>query len=89
MQNYSKLEKDHKARKEEAARLTNMMAIVVWKWLPAPKHVQPCVECGGWGEGWVMSQSHMLASVPDLLVSPVRHVARQGDECSCLLCVCL
>lgn len=34
-QNYTKLEKDHKAREEEEARLTNMMAIVMWKWLPA------------------------------------------------------
>lgn len=30
------------------------------------------------GEGWVMSQAHMFASVPDLLVSPVRHVTQQG-----------
>lgn len=42
------------------------------------KHVQPCVACGGWEGGWVMSQAHMLASVPDLLVSPVRHVTQQG-----------
>lgn len=36
----------------------------------SPKHLQSCVECGGWGGGWVMSQAHMLASLPDLLVSP-------------------
>lgn len=44
----------------------------------SPKHVQPCVEGGGWRGGCVMSQAHMLASVPDLLVSPVRHVTQQG-----------
>lgn len=47
----------------------------------SPEHVQPCVECGGWGEGWIMSQAHMLASVPDLLVSPVRHVTQHGAVC--------
>lgn len=56
----------------------------------SPEHVQPCVECGGWGEGWIMSQAHMLASVPDLLVSPVRHVTQHGAACApgCCVCVC-
>lgn len=31
--------------------------------------MQPSVECGGWGEEWIMSQTHMLASVPDRLLS--------------------
>lgn len=55
----------------------------------SPKHVQPCVDCGGWGGGCVcvMSQAHMLASVPDLLVSPVRHVTQQGAACSPVCCV--
>lgn len=55
----------------------------------SPEHVQPCVECGGWGGGWVMSQAHMLASVPDLLVSPVRHVTQQGAVCASVCCVCV
>lgn len=56
----------------------------------SPEHVQPCMECGGWGGGWVMSQAHMLASVPDLLVSPVRHVTQHGAVCAprCCYCVC-
>lgn len=54
-----------------------------------PEHVQPCVECGGWGGGWVMSQAHMLASVPDLLVSPVRHVTQCGVCAYASECVCV
>lgn len=46
------------------------------------EYVQPCVQCGGWGAGWIMSQAHMLASVPDLLVSPVRHVTQHGAVCT-------
>ena len=52
-----------------------------------PEHVQPCVEDGGGGR--VMSQAHMLASVPDLLVSPVRHVTQHGAVCVCVCSVCV
>lgn len=77
-----------KARKgEQEERLTNMMPIVGEvptgvEMAASTKHVQPCVESGGWGGGWVMSQAHMLASVPDLLVSPVRHVTQHGALCA-------
>lgn len=36
-----------------------------------------------------MSQAHMLASVPDLLVSPVGHATQQGAECAPVCCVCV
>lgn len=49
----------------------------------SPEHVQPCVQRGGWGEGRIMSQAHMFASVPDL-VAPVRHVAQHGAVCVCV-----
>lgn len=35
-----------------------------------------------------MSQAHMLASVPDLLVSPVRHVTQHGAVCVCAMKPC-
>lgn len=88
-----KSRKRHKAREEEEERLTNMTTIVGEvptgvEMAASPEHVQLCVECGGWGGGWLMSQAHMLASVPDLLVSPVRHYTTRSCVCSwLLLCV--
>lgn len=68
--------------------------IVVWKWSPVLSMCSRVwrvekgrVEDGG--AGWVMSHTHMLASVPDLLVSPVRHVTQQGAVCAPVCCVCL
>lgn len=53
-----------------------------------PEHMQPCVKRGGWGEGWIMSQAHMLASVPDLLVSPIRHVTQHRTVCEKMMKPC-
>ena len=91
MQNDQNPESGKEAKQEEDDRLTNTTTTV--RQIPtgvemaaSPKHVQPCVHCGGWGGGWVMSQAHMLASVPDLLVFPVRHVTQQGAARAAVCC---
>lgn len=72
-----------KPGREEDNRLTDMATTereipTGVEMAASPKHVQPGVDCAGRGGGWLMSQAHMLASVPDLLVSPVRHLTQQG-----------
>lgn len=60
---------------------------LVWKWPPVLSMCSRVWSVQDGGGGKVMSQAHMLASVPDLLVSPVRHLAQQGAARAPVCCV--